>query len=1191
VNEPALRLSGVHRDLWRAAFDRGVRGWTFLVILLGLAAGLAAIGQALALSHLVHLALFPGVLGAPFGLPPEPALALGWLLALGVVRALLAGGSEAAAHRLAARVKENLRARLLASLRAAGLAGRQEERLGELVATLSDGVESIEGYYVQYLPQVIFALSLPLLVVGVVLRFDWLSGLILLVTGPLIPLFLSLIGQASAALTRRQWMALGRMSAFFFDLLQGLPTLRLLGQDAQQARRMAQVSQRYREATLAVLRVTFLSALVLELLSTLSVAVVAVQIGLRLLYQQMDFLPAFFILVLAPEYYLPLRQLSLRFHAGAAGAAAAEGLFARLHAQPAQPLSASAAPPLLALPSEPPTISLEGITFAYPDGTPVLRDLACRLPGGEVTVLAGASGVGKSTLAGLLLGFWRPVRGTLQVNGQVVERLPWPVGWASQHPYLFQGSVAENIGLGRPGASQVEIEEAARFAGAHEFITRLPETYATLLGERGLRLSGGQAQRIALARAMISRSPLMIFDEPTAHLDAASAAAVWRGLASLAGRHTILVITHQLEPVLQTGYRPAQLLVLRDGQAMPLSVAQAQAALAGAQAVPWQAPSPASKAEALSAGRPLPPQRGQPPDQRARPAAFLLSLLTPEAGQVGLSALLGFAAVASGAGLMATAAFLLSRAAWPATIADLQVAIVGVRFFGLGRAVFRYLERLASHGATLSVLARLRARLYAAIVPLSPARLVGAHHSGSLLNQMTTDITALESFFVRAVAPPLAAGLLAAALGWFLGAWMPRLALVVLGLLALNGILLPILAWRRWCEDGPRLVAARSALKVHLVDWLQGLPDWLALGRESDFEHKALQAAAALDRAAWRGGQLNALFNAANLFLSNLAAWCALVLALPLAESGAISPLVVGALALAAQAVFEAVQPLPLAGQQLAADQAAAQRLLDVCSQAPAVDEGAGRRLPSRVTAPAHLAVDRLVFAYEEAPAAPPALDGLSLELRTGQVCALLGPSGAGKSTLANLLLRFWEYAHGSIRINGEELRSLQAAEVRALFAVAPQRIHFFTATVRDNLRLARPSASDADLLAALDLAGLAEFVRGLPDGLDTWLGAYGMRLSGGERQRLALARALLQDAPFVLLDEPAAHLDPPTARQVLGDLVTHLRPQHGILLLTHALDAQLAHALQAQDAVVVLEQGQVRWRGTWQDYRLRAGS
>jgi ATP-binding cassette subfamily C protein CydD len=524
---------------------------------LGLLGGVTIVGQAFLLSRVVSQVFLQGA-----GLADVQPLLFA-LLALALVRAALTWGSEVAAARVAIRVKGGLRRRLDAHLLALGPAYAHGERSGELATTAVEGIEALDAYFREYLPQLALAALVPLAVLLFVFPLDWVSGLVLLLTAPLIPLFMVLIGDTADALTRRQWTSLSRMSAHFLDVLQGLTTLKLLGRSREQVTTIARISGQFREATMGVLRVAFLSALVLELVATISTAVVAVQVGLRLLYGHLAFEQAFFVLLLAPEFYLPLRQLGARFHAGMEGVAAAERIYSILDFRSPSCDFKGAAPPL-----SPAPICFEDVHYAYDDGQrPALKGLSFELRPGETLALVGPSGAGKSTVAHLLLRFVEPDRGRIVVGDTPLADLPpaaWRerVAWVPQSPYLFHGSVADNIRVGRPEATLAEVEQAARLAHAHEFVAALPQGYDTPLGERGARLSGGEAQRIALARAFLKDAPLLVLDEATAHLDPEVEDLVQAALARLLQGRTAILIAHRLNTVL----RADRILVLDGGR-------------------------------------------------------------------------------------------------------------------------------------------------------------------------------------------------------------------------------------------------------------------------------------------------------------------------------------------------------------------------------------------------------------------------------------------------------------------------------------------------------------------------------------------------------------------------------------------------------------------------------------------------
>ncbi len=579
-------------------------------LLLGALAGVAAVVQARFLSQIIDRAFLQA---ADLG---QVSALLRWLFFAILVRAAAAYGSDAAAIQIAAQIKLALRQRLFAHLFALGPLHARAERTGELAVVVTEGIDALDAYFSQYLPHLALAVLIPLTILAFVLPRDPLSGVVLLLTAPLIPLFMILIGSLADALTRQQWQTLSRLGAHFFDVLQGLPTLKLFGRSREQIAVIAQISERFRETTMGILRVTFLSALVLELVATISTAVVAVTVGLRLLYGQLPFEQAFFVLVLAPEFYQPLRSLGARFHAGAAGTTAAQRIFALLALQPAL-ASETIAPDVEAItsgskapiaPTEPqtlapgatgaasqpavseagqsetgsvprgssdahqfpPAIAFEDVFYTYPTAhRPALAGLTFTIPAGRITALVGPSGGGKSTIAYLLLRFLEPDRGSVILDGvpfSAVAATAWRarVAWVPQLPYLFHDTIAANILLARPGASRDAVIAAARLAHAHEFITALPAGYDTVIGERGARLSGGQAQRLALARAFLKDAPFLILDEASSHLDPEHAAALDDCIQRLAAGRTTLIIAHRLN----TARRADQIVVIADGRAV-----------------------------------------------------------------------------------------------------------------------------------------------------------------------------------------------------------------------------------------------------------------------------------------------------------------------------------------------------------------------------------------------------------------------------------------------------------------------------------------------------------------------------------------------------------------------------------------------------------------------------------------------
>ena len=478
------------------------------------------------------------------------------------IRAASAWGAETLGYRLAAMVKLSLRRQALARIFALGPTAAAGEKTGELVTTLVEGVESLEAYFAKYLPQLVQAVAVPLLVAAAVWSRDAVSALLLLVTAPMIPVFMLLIGKWAERLSRGRWETLSRLSGHFYDVLRGLYTLKLFGRSREQAEVIIRCSERFRMATMSVLRVAFLSALALELLATISTALVAVTVGLKLLYGGLDFRAALLILVLAPEFYLPLRQLGGHFHAGLAAKAAAARIFTLLDQQ--VPTAAGGAN---MLEQGNVTVEFAAVSFTYPGGArPALNNASFLIEPGEQVALVGRSGAGKSTVVNLLLGLVAPDEGAVYINGQELARLDraaWlsQVAYIPQFPHLFVATVADNIRMGAEG-DETAVIEAAKAAGAHEFILALPDGNDTVVGEGGRGLSGGEAQRIAIARAFFRQAPLVIIDEATASLDPRSEMAVRKALGRLTAGRTVLVIAHRLTTV----YRADRIVVLEEGR-------------------------------------------------------------------------------------------------------------------------------------------------------------------------------------------------------------------------------------------------------------------------------------------------------------------------------------------------------------------------------------------------------------------------------------------------------------------------------------------------------------------------------------------------------------------------------------------------------------------------------------------------
>ena len=1072
---------------------------------------------------------------------------LGLLALVAVGRALVAWLTELTAHRAAAAVKSQLRAALLERATGLGPGWLSEQRRGELATLATRGVDALDDYFARYLPQLALAVVVPVVLLTTILRADWLSALTIAATLPLIPLFMVLIGLATQKRMDSQWRSLARLSHHFLDVVEGLPTLKVFGRAKAQARTIRKVTDDYRAGTMRTLRIAFVSSYTLELLSTLSVALVAVSIGLRLVDGGLSLYLGLLVLVLAPEVYTPLRQVGAHYHASVEGLSAAKEIFEVLET----PLPATGTRPV---PGDA-TVTVSGLTVTHPGrDVPALRDLSLTLRPGRVTALTGPSGAGKSTLLSALLGFTRPDRGSIVVGGVPLEQLDpadWHrrIAWLPQQPALFAGTIADNVRLALPEADDTAVRRALCDAEALDFVLALPDGLQARLGEGGSGLSGGQRQRLALARVFLADRPLVLLDEPTANLDGASEAAIVRAVGRLAAGRTVLLTAH----------RPALLALADEVHRIALP--------------PTEQPEPAAARPALS-------PRGPRPDP-VEPPVVSAADTRP---RLGASTLLGALALGCSIALMALSGWLIARASQQPPVLYLMMAVTGVRTFGLGRSAFRYLERLVSHNAVLRALGALRTSVYVRLERLAPTAL--GFRSGDLLSRLVADVDAMQDHYLR-YRLPLRSGVAVSVLTVLAVGWVLPSAglLLALGLL-LAGAAVPALAVAVSRTAERRQAPTRGQLATEVVDVLSGtaeltvagaLPARLAGIRGTDAELRRLAA-----RSAATAGLGSGLVT----LLTGLTVTACAAVGIAATRDHAVHGVMLAVLALTPLAAFEAVAGLPMAAQIRERSRRAAERVAEVTEAPDPVPEpalgghtGGPRPVPAD---PFPIRVHGLAATWPGRPDA--ALSGVDLDLARGRRTAVLGASGAGKTTLAMLLLRFLELEAGRITLGGVDATALDGDSVRQVIGLCAQDAHVFDSSLRENLRLARPDCAEPDLWAALAAARLADWARALPDGLDTMVGEHGARLSGGQRQRLALARALLADFPLLILDEPAEHLDLATADALTADLLAATRGR-STLLITHRLAG-----LDAVDEIVVLDAGRIVQRGSWSDLLLLDG-
>ncbi|MET7851930.1 thiol reductant ABC exporter subunit CydD [Streptomyces avermitilis] len=1145
-------------------YARATRVFLAAVVVLGVVGAVLVIAQAMLIAEIVVGAFQHGHSVAGLRTP------LVLLAAVATGRGLVAWLTELAAHRASAAVKSELRGRLLERAASLGPGWLSGQRTGSLVALATRGIDALDDYFSRYLPQLGLAVVVPVAVLARIVTEDWVSAAIIVGTLPLIPFFMILIGWATRTQMDRQWRLLSQLSGHFLDVVAGLPTLKVFGRAKAQAESIRRITGEYRQATMRTLRIAFLSSFALELLATISVALVAVTIGMRLVHGEMDLYIGLVILVLAPEAYLPLRQVGAQYHAAAEGLAAAEEIFAVLET-PA-PVSGS----LRAPEGE---IAFEDVTVRYPGrSADAVSKVSFTVAAGETVALVGPSGVGKSTLLNVLLGFVSPTEGRVRAGGVDLASADldaWRsrIAWVPQRPHVYAGTIAENVRLARPGADDTQVRRALADAGALEFVDALPDGAETVLGEDGTGLSAGQRQRLALARAFLADRPVLLLDEPTAALDGATEAEVVAAVRRLAVGRTVLLVVH----------RPALLgvadRVVRCEPAEPTAAELAEPAAAVESAESGRAAGAVSggadqgsgreAADAVSSAAEDDVRRSSLPHGRV--LSRVRAMAGPRRGRLTFALLLGAAALGSAVGLMATSGWLISRASQQPPVLYLMVAVTATRAFGIGRAVFRYAERLVSHDAVLRMLADTRVAVYRRLERLAPAGLRTTRR-GDLLSRLVADVDALQDYWLRWLLPVGAALVVCAASVGFT-AWLLPVAGAVLavGLLA-AGVGVPLVSAAVARRAERRRAPARGVLATRVTDLLTGTAELTVAGALPARIAGARRADATLTRIASRAAAATALGDGLTALLSGLTVAAAALVGAQAVVDGRLNGVAMAVVVLTPLAAFEAVLGLPSAVQYRQRVRRSAERVYEVLDAPEPVREP--ERPRTAPVSPFPLVLTGLTARHEGQHR--DALAGLDLTLEKGRRIAVVGPSGSGKTTLAQVMLRFLDAGAGTYTLGGTDAYALDGDDVRRLVGLCAQDAHLFDSSVRENLLLARRDAAEEDLRDALARARLLDWVDGLPDGLDTLIGEHGARLSGGQRQRLALARALLADFPVLVLDEPAEHLDLPTADALTADLLAATEGRT-TLLITHRLAG-----LEAVDEVIVLADGRAVQRGPY---------
>ena len=1156
-------------ELWR--FTAGVRGRVALAVGLGLLAVAAGVTR-LALLGWIGARIFEGdSFGDLAPLIVAAAIAI-------VARSLLLFAKEEVANGTALQVQFALRQRLFDQVARLGPSHFDRQRTGDVTVGVIEGVEQLETFFGQYLPQLIVATLAP---IGIFIFMGWLDLPVAAIYFGFAMITLTLpalLKQRNAEASLRRRDAYGSFAADFLDSVQGLATLKAFGQSGRRGEALAARAHEVFRSTMGVLFENAVAQGLTILAITVGAAVALVVGALRVESGAMELAELLVVLMLGVEVFRPLRELSQLFHQGLLGVAAAESVLDIDRADPLTPDATATPEPHLA-----PSIAFEGVSFSYPSGRrPALTDVSFTVEPGRRVGVVGRSGSGKSTLVWLLERIYTPQKGMIRLGGRDLNTLRFAdiraqISVVLQDTYLFHDTVLGNLRFARPDASDDEIRAAAQAANAHEFIGSLPEGYDTVIGERGHRLSGGERQRIAIARALLRDAPILILDEALSSVDAENEATIQAGLDRLMQGRTTLIMAHRLSSVRDCD----EILVLDEGRlvergdhATLLSLDGAYSRLMADQAAD-QAASTASAP--IDAGAVAVDDGDGPLSARASGAteaiiraegmgwretsARLLALAAPYWFKTSLSFLTGVAHFFGAIAVGVLGALMVANVRDGESITTLAVLLVIIAVL---TGFFRFLENWVSHDMAFRLLADMRIDLFRKLDQLAPAYLL-RRRTGDLVSMATQDVETVEYFFAHTIANAFVSVVVpgAALVTLFVVDWQLGLGLAPLLILA---ALSPLFTRRIVDRLGSRSRDHLGALNAHMVDTLQGLREVTAFQREP--ERKREFESLMRDYLPVRAG-FNRQISAQRTLLEGLMGFgglAVLTIGGALAARGDIDSALAPLLTLLAMGAFMPVAELAQVGRRLGDTLGATRRLTAVHSEPVAVVDGPGRAIAGNGGSEGAFAA--VGFSYEDTPRA--ALDSVSFDLQPGGTVALVGPSGAGKTTAAHILLRFWDPQDGRITLEDTDLRTYRLDELRGQVALVAQDTYLFNASIRDNLQVAKPEASEAELELAIGRAGLSDFVASLPEGLDTPVGERGAQLSGGQRQRVAIGRALLKDAPVLILDEATSHLDGLNERLV-RDALDELMSDRTTLVIAHRLST-----VRDADQIVVLEQGQV---------------
>ena len=1170
--------------LW--SFTQGVRGRIAISVLIGMIA--AALG-------VIRLALLGWLIGLIFLGQSADELVMPIIFAalIMLMRGIFEHWRTMTAHETSAIVQKQLRRRLFDKIVSLGPGYTGRQRSGELVLTLVDGIEQLETYFGEYLPQLFISALTPLMIFAFVAFLDFPVALILLVAA-----FVALAAPSAwhkfdtkRSLERQQ--AYAAFASDFLDGIQGLATLKSFGQSGSRTELLKKRSFELFRSTMWVLATNSLSRGITDTSIAVGAAVGLGYGAYRTMAGEMELTTLLIILMMGVEIFRPLRDLRSVLHQGMVGLSAAQGVYKILDAQPVvlEEHSGNSTTRLE------PSIDFDSVSFSYPEHSHIVHNcLNFNISKGERVGIVGSSGCGKSSIVKLLLRFHDPGQGSISIGGKdlrniTLDQLRREISVVHQDTFLFHGTIEENIRMGNPEASETEITDAARNANIHEFVTTLPDRYKTIIGEKGIKLSGGQRQRIAIARALLRDTPILILDEALSAVDAENEYVIQQALDRLMKNRTTLVLAHRLSSIIKCD----RILVMDQGRVVESGHHEALMKKDGIYSALMNEQVREAELKELVNGeeesmfvnngtveqideslRDLPTE-GIIKAEGLNWKQLIVELMRhimPWKGRLLLTFCFGVLRVLAfiGVGIFSALIVLALKNG-----TDFTFQLTGLMVVASLSGILHWIESWVAHDMAFRLLAEMRINVFRKLDKLAPAYLV-RRRTGDLMGIATQDVELVEYFFAHTVAPVFVSILIPLAVITFMTTVSFWMALALLPFLLAVGFS-PLLMRANVDRLGSKAREAAGELSAHAIDTIQGIAEIVAFqqgfNRGKVFE-ELTNRHISLRLPFFRELTLQ------TTLLEVLTGWGGLAVVSTgalLTANGSFDAGLLPLLTILAMSAFLPVSEIAQIGRQLADTLGATRRVYALENEPVVIADGDGEASSDLSSG---CSFQNVSFSYPGRSIR--VLQNLNFEIPVGKTLALVGPSGAGKTSLAQLLMRFWDPDKGSISLNGIELRDYKLEDLRSRIALVAQDTYLFNNSLRENILVAKPDATELELSEAVKLSALSEVVESMPDGLETIVGERGASLSGGQRQRVAIARAFLKDAPFLILDEATSHLDA-LSEHTVHKALNLLKTNRTTIIIAHRLST-----IRDADRIIVLHEGRMVETGTHKELLQKTG-